>query len=144
MLSLLTLFKLWHNQCCFAATTLEMFKHYYNLALHSSFISKINAFRVNLCLSTSSDQRCELAHNPEVLGYNVLPWKLCFIASSLLDLRHLTITVTVCQSSHIIKSSKTQTTNRGKKKKKEGSGGGDPLLFLDLTRNMKKKWQPYI
>jgi hypothetical protein len=37
---------------------------------------------------------------------------------SLLDLRHLTIIATVCQSSHIIKNSKTQTTNKRKKWKK--------------------------
>lgn len=117
----------------------EILKQYYNLAPHSSFISKINAFRLNLCLSTSNDHRCELAHNPEVLGYNVLPWKLCFIAFSLLDLRHLTIIATVCQSSHIIKNSKTQTTKREKKKKRKEDGGGNPLMFLDLTRNIKKK-----
>lgn len=66
----------------------------------------MNAFRVNLCLSTSNDHRCELAHNPKVLGYNVLPWKQCFIAFSLLDLKHLTIIATVCLSSHIIKNLK--------------------------------------
>ena len=115
---------------------METFKHYYNLAPHSSFISKINAFKLNLCLSTSNDQRCKLAHNPEVLGYNVLPWKLCFIAFSLLDLRHLTITATVCQSSHIIKNSKTQTTNMEKKRSWWGDVR-DPPLFLDLTRNKK-------
>lgn len=114
LFSLLTLFKWQHNWHWFAAATLEIFKDYYNLAQHSSFISEINAFRLNLCLSTNNDHRCELAHNPEVLGYNALPWKLCFIAFSLLDLRHLTLIATVCLSSHIIKNSKTQTANNRK------------------------------